>query len=581
MVPFSHASKTTSDITELSELERLRIALSVDNAIVYDWSLEDDTIAWDGEVVSILQVKDLESLSMGTKFKSFMGPDAIALRENVEKNPSIGFTTFRIEYQFCVNGEEPYWLEDRGQRLFDENNNPVRIVGVLRVITDRKLREAQLNYIASYDDLTGQLNRARLRERLDHAIERITSRRGSGAYLVLGIDDLAIINADYGFDVADEVIVNIGERLRGAVSQEDQIGRTAGNKFGIIIEHCSEEEIMPLAQCLVDSVRNNVVETSAGPIPASASIGCVGLSEGAESSRVAMTWAEEALDRAKRSGRGSIEAFSLSREIESIRRSNAAIADRVVSALNDRRIRLAFQPIVSAQTQKVHGYECLIRMIDLDGEVEIAGNFIPQAEQLGLIRLIDRRVLELVTEVLYEHLDLHLALNVSGVTATEALCIEGYLTHIQANQAVADRMTIELTETSALRDMEQSVRFVSKLRDLGCKIAIDDFGAGYTSFRNLQDLAVDSVKIDGSFIRGLANNKDNQLFVRTLVDLARNFGIDTVAEFVTTQQEADLLREYGVDYLQGFYFGEPTLELETGLIKQINPAEQIIGGRSV
>jgi len=141
------------------------------------------------------------------------------------------------------------------------------------------------------------------------------------------------------------------------------------------------------------------------------------------------------------------------------------------------------------------------------------------------------------------------------------MCLEGYIDFLSANASITDRLTVELTETSAIRDMEESVRFLSRLRELGCHVAIDDFGAGYTSFRNLQALVVDSVKIDGSFIRDLHDSPDNQLFVRTLVDLAKNFGLQTVAEWVGSGEDADLLRDYGVDFLQGFYIGTPELEL--------------------
>ncbi len=561
----SPASGTSTDNVPLSELERLRIALSIDDTIVYDWSLVDDTIVWDDKALSILQMESLESLSTGAKFKSFLDTDGIALRDDLEKNPLADLTPFQIEYQFRASAEEPCWLEDRGIRLLDDNGHLVRVVGILRVVTDRKTREARFKYLASYDELTGHLNRARLRERLGHAIERVASQGGSGGYFVVGIDDLAVINADYGFDVADEVIAQIGERLRCVIAETGKIGRTAGNKFGIIVADCVKKEMLSLAHSLVDEIHNIVIETSGGPVSASVSVGYVEFPKSACDSQEAMSRAEEALDRAKRSGRGHIEAFRISSEVESGRRRNAIIADRIVSALNDRRICMAFQPIVSAHTKKVHQYEALIRMVSKDGEIEIAGNFVPQAEQLGLIRLIDRRALELVIEVLYKNTDLHIAVNVSGITATESLCVEGYLAQIEANRSVANRMTVELTETSALRNIEESAHFVSRLRGLGCKVAIDDFGAGYTSFRNLQELVVDCVKIDGSFIRGLAEDKDNQLFVRTLVDLARNFGLETVAECVGTRQEAELLRGYGVDYLQGFYFGEPMIQLEAGL----------------
>jgi EAL domain-containing protein (putative c-di-GMP-specific phosphodiesterase class I) len=132
---------------------------------------------------------------------------------------------------------------------------------------------------------------------------------------------------------------------------------------------------------------------------------------------------------------------------------------------------------------------------------------------------------------------------------------------VRANSAVAERMIVELTETAALHHFEENAQFVSQLRELGCRVAIDDFGAGYTSFRNLQMLRVDMVKIDGAYVQGLATSPDNQIFVRTLVDLAKNFDLKTVAEWVTSEEEARLLEGFGVDYFQGYHFGKPSLDL--------------------
>ncbi|HUB84125.1 MAG TPA: EAL domain-containing protein, partial [Rhizomicrobium sp.] len=145
-------------------------------------------------------------------------------------------------------------------------------------------------------------------------------------------------------------------------------------------------------------------------------------------------------------------------------------------------------------------------------------------------------------------------------TAGDPSWLQSFVTYVRANQQVAKRIIVELTETAALNDFEESARFVSNLREMGCKVAIDDFGAGYTSFRNLQMLHVDMVKIDGSYVKGLVQSPDNQIFVRTLIDLAKNFKLKTVAEWVGSDEEAALLEEMGVDYFQGFHFGEPVLD---------------------
>ena len=152
-----------------------------------------------------------------------------------------------------------------------------------------------------------------------------------------------------------------------------------------------------------------------------------------------------------------------------------------------------------------------------------------------------------------------LSLNVSGTNSNDQPWLNAFIGTIQANSEVANRLTVELTETSALHAFEENAQFLTRLRELGCSVAIDDFGVGYTSFRNLQALKFDMVKIDGSYIKDFAQSPDNQVFVRTLVGLAKNFGLKTVAEWADSEEDAKLLAEYGVDYFQGFHFGRPEI----------------------
>jgi EAL domain-containing protein (putative c-di-GMP-specific phosphodiesterase class I) len=180
-------------------------------------------------------------------------------------------------------------------------------------------------------------------------------------------------------------------------------------------------------------------------------------------------------------------------------------------------------------------------------------------EQLGFIRLIDHRVLEMTIEELHDHPAVTLGFNVSGLTATDHSWLRALVSLLKGRPDLASRLFVEITETTALSDIEESARFVRTLRDLGCRVAIDDFGAGFTSLRHLQALAVDTVKIDGSFVRNISENFENRLFIRHLLGLAKGFGLMTIAESVETAEEAAILRHEGVAYLQGYYFGKPSL----------------------
>jgi EAL domain-containing protein (putative c-di-GMP-specific phosphodiesterase class I) len=195
-----------------------------------------------------------------------------------------------------------------------------------------------------------------------------------------------------------------------------------------------------------------------------------------------------------------------------------------------------------------------------DGRIISAGEFVPVIEQLGFIRLIDHYVLEKTLAELALHPGVKLGFNISGLTAADRPWLRALISQVRNRADIASRIIVEITETAALYDIEESARFVSALRHAGCHVALDDFGAGHTSLRHLQSLPVDTVKIDGSFIRNLAGNPENQVFLRHLLGLAKGFGFLTVAECVATAEDAAILQKEGVGFLQGYYFGRPSFD---------------------
>ncbi|MGH6889732.1 MAG: putative bifunctional diguanylate cyclase/phosphodiesterase [Rhizomicrobium sp.] len=544
-------------LSAIGELERFRLAARGAGDAAFDWAVNDDRIDWDGAVDILALHSRPDRMGSGTALLAWMND---AGRERVE---AIVRETGRHNSFFEVEFEAPTamgsaWLEMRGVRIPGSGGRTERLAGFLRIITERKREAHRLAYLATRDELTGHLNRTSLRSDLARAIEVARTGGGNCAYLVTVIDRLAAINDAYGFGAADEVIVAVGERLSAVLRDGDVVGRTAGNKFGVVLACCAEGELVVMAERLREAVRCDMIATRRGTVAATISVGAVWLPSNASSGQEAMLRAEEALDEARNGGRDGFCTYRQSPQRERARLKLMTIADEVADALGSDRLIFAYQPIVRATNRSISHYECLLRMVRPDGSVASAGQFIPAAEQLGLVRHVDRRALEMAVAKLHERPDVSLAVNVSGTTARDPSWLMSFIHYVRVNDSVARRIVVELTETAALSDFEEGTRFVSKLRDIGCKVAIDDFGAGFTSFRNLQMLRVDMVKIDGTFIQGLPGSRENQIFVRTLVDLARHFHLETVAEWVGSEEEAALLSQLGVDYFQGHYFGEPT-----------------------
>jgi EAL domain-containing protein (putative c-di-GMP-specific phosphodiesterase class I) len=234
--------------------------------------------------------------------------------------------------------------------------------------------------------------------------------------------------------------------------------------------------------------------------------------------------------------------------------------DEILSALNERRIFILFEPIVDIASRRPAFYECLMRIKRPDGSLLAVNEFIPWAERLGLVRLLDQRVLDLVAAEMIASPALKASVNVSAASTGDPDWWAGLAATLRARPGVAERLTVEITETAAIQDIDETCGFVAGVKDLGCRIAIDDFGAGHTSFRNLRKLGVDLLKIDGAFVRNLMQSEDDRAFVHTLIDLGRRLGLKTVAEWVQDEASAAMLAEWGCDYLQGALVGLASAE---------------------
>ncbi len=536
--------------------ENLRRTLSGAQAIAFEWSIAEGRICWDAATADTSGGSEFTISDRSGPFRGLLDRESLRVLASLLDEPNPDNPAFHLEFADGA-GTERRWFEIAALRMPGANGRAQKVKGIIRNTGSVRAADEHPAWLANRDDLTGHLNRTRFREELANLIGRAASRGEVHGFLVAAIDQLGVINQIHGYEAADEVIVAVAHRLDHALRAADLIGRTAGNKFGVVAKLRNESELSKIAARLHEAVNGKPIDTKAGTVTATISIGAVLIPQHAESSTAAMSRAGEALDRAKTFGRNGFALYTPSLQRESARRRLAAAGDEIVSALEQDRVLLAYQPIIDAKSRMPQLYECLLRIRKPDGTVLPAKDFIPAAEALGLVHKLDRRALELAMDELYRIPSVQLAINVSATTAGDRAWLISFINHVRENRRVAPRLTVELTETAALNLFEENARFVTRLRDLGCRVAIDDFGAGHTSFRSLHQLRVDAVKIDGMYVEHLAASPDNQLFVRTLAELARNLRLETVAEWVTSEEDAQLLESYGIGYFQGHHFGRP------------------------
>ncbi len=543
----------------LAELERLRAAVDGSGDLVYSWDLATDRIDWVGRAADFLGLSSATVPRSGDRFHSRINPEDLPARMQALSEHFAGTMGYDCEYRIRASDGEFRWVHDRGTVEISPGGTPVRLSGMLRLVTQRKQNETRLEHLANYDELTGHYNKLRLREALDYALAYSLRYGPPGAFLAVGIDQLDRINTAYGSAAGDRVLVEVARRLDQCLRTTDVIGRLGSDRFGVVLAFCSPDDTAMIGERIVEAMRQTPIVIDTNSVHVTLSIGSVHFPDQARTSFDVIINAEAALLKAKSSGRDCVKPFEMSEEQRLNHRANMELGEQVTEALKEDRLVFAYQPVVDALTHEVRYYECLLRMIARDGSVIAAGRFIPVVERLGLMRAIDRRALELVVRDLEEHPEVTLAFNISGVTAADRGWLRALIAQLKGRRDLANRMIVEITETAALFDIDDSARFVSVLRNLGCEVALDDFGAGYTTFRHLKALTVDVVKIDGSFVRDLAHSTENQLFIRNLLSLAQVFNLVTVAECVETNEEAAILANEGVDLLQGYFFGKPEL----------------------
>lgn len=538
--------------------DALRSTLLGAQGVAFDWSVAGGRICWDVAKAGGHEAAEFVCVDFYGPFRALLDREALRrlkslIEESFPENPS-----FNLHF-FDGAGSARRWFEVSALRIPGADGRAERIKGVIRGTGADAPADEFSSVVARRDELTGLLNRTQLRDEVSRIISRAAERNETYAYLVAAIDQLGIINQIHGYDAADEVIATVGQRLGQALRAADLIGRTAGNKFGIMLNLNISAELTSIVARLHEAVNGKPVTTLGGAVVATISIGAVLVPQNATNTTEAMQRAEEALARARNFGRNGFSLYAPSAQRESARRKLVSSGDEIVSALEDNRVLFAFQPIVRAKSRQPESYECLLRIQRTDGSILPAKDFVPAAEALGLVRLLDRRALEMAIAELYRNRTMKLAVNVSATTATDRAWLISFINYVREHRKVADRLMVELTETAALLCFEENARFVSRLRDVGCRVSIDDFGAGHTSFRSLHQLRVDAVKIDGMYVEHLSESTENQLFVRTLAELARNLRLETVAEWVSSEEDAILLEQYGIDFFQGHYFGHPEM----------------------
>lgn len=392
-------------------------------------------------------------------------------------------------------------------------------------------------------------------------LEENTRKEKLRAYLlVVGVNKLAMFNEAFGRGFTDDFLEKIGEDISSIVGHMGSVSRIDGNAFGVFLFQEFQGDMGTMANYIIDYFHGAPIQTDKGRMAVPLSIGGVSVEKGMVLDPAEWLDHAEIAMRAAKDKRYS--CFVSYNEVQNQARDYKSVlekGDLFLQALKQNRLKLAYQPVMRSEGDNVTFYECLIRMIDADGEVYQAGSFINDVEMLGLSHLADQYAMRTAIQELVQYPDLGLSVNVSHMTLHSREWLGNLTAVLKTRPDVARRLVVELTESAVMGDPENTLRVIKALQDLGCQIALDDFGAGYTAFSQIRDLNIDFIKIDKSYTRTIKEEK-SQLFIDTLRNLADGLGVSTIGEGAETYDEVKLLSDGGIRHIQGYAFGAPKIE---------------------
>lgn len=477
---------------------------------------------------------------------------------------------YDVEKRLLKGDGQDAWVSVHTTLVRDGEDRPSHFLSQFEDITTRRQYESQLQHLADHDPLTGMLNR----RAYDRALrEHLASQyRRDGGVLVLDLDDFKQVNDTLGHSVGDDLISRVGDALAARLRSEDVLARLGGDEFAILVRKGASEELLTIARSLLATVKEQRAARGPGgrERPITASIGVAPLATlGAGSADEALTAADLAMYDAKEAGRNRIEIYG-GRLVADQQQENGRQArietrlqwvERIRAALDEDELLLLAQPVVETATKRITQYELLLRMSAADGSLVTPDSFLPIAERYGLVKELDRWVIKTAIAMLRQQLADGrrpvIELNLSGQSLSDSDIAKHVAAHLAGSGVQATQLIFEVTETAAIGNIAAARSCAEQLGALGCRFALDDFGAGFGSFYYLKHLPFDYIKIDGEFVRSCATNSADRLVIKAVVDIARGMSKRTVAEFVGDERTLVILRDLGVDFAQGFHVGRP------------------------
>ncbi len=572
----NHLSKQNKEYLSQNE-ERYSLAMRASNDGLWDWDLKTNKILYSERWKEMLGFIDDEISDTPDEWLSRIHPeDHDRVRASIDAYLEGTTSNFEIEYRIRHFSDNYLWMMAKGLAIRTSSGRATRFAGSQTDVSERKSNEEQMIYDTLHDTLTSIPNRTLLLDRIRQSlVRRERYPKTSFAIIFIDLDRFRLVNESLGHIHGDELLQLISARLKETIPIGDTVARLGGDEFSILLQDINSIRA-------VEIIANDIQNSFSKPfflgdreVFASASMGIAHSDNDYKTPEEILRDSELAMYRAKRDGKSQSIVFQ-----PQFRQSSLSPIDLDTDlrrALDRDEMELHYQPIISMRDRSISGFEALLRWSHRSRGVISPNEFIPLAEETGLIYDLGQWVLGKACKQIAtwnkskkKEDQLEININLSSRQFSDPNLVEGIVENIEKSGFDAEFLKIEITESALMQNAQRSVSMLNQLKDLNIKVCVDDFGTGYSSLSYLHTFPIDTLKIDRSFVHDMSRNFRNMEIIRTIIMLAHNLKLDVIAEGVETGEQDAQLSALGCQFAQGFYFSRPINSSDAALLIQQN-----------
>ena len=557
--------------------ERYSLAMQASNDGLWDWDLKTNKILYSDRWKEMLGFNDDEISDTADEWLSRVHPeDHDRVRASIDAYLEGTTSNFEIEYRIRHFSDNYLWMMAKGLAIRTSSGRATRFAGSQTDVSERKSNEEQMIYDALHDTLTSIPNRTLLLDRIRQSlVRRKRYPKTSFAIIFIDLDRFRLVNESLGHIHGDELLQLISARLKETIPIGDTVARLGGDEFSILLQDINSVRDVEVIAKDIQNVFSKPFFLGDREVFASASMGIAHSDNDYKTPEEILRDAELAMYRAKREGKSQSIVFQ-----PQFRQSSLSPIDLDTDlrrALDRDEMELHYQPIISMRDRTISGFEALLRWSHRSRGVISPNEFIPLAEETGLIYDLGQWVLRKACKQIAawnkskkKEDQLEISINLSSRQFSDPNLVEGIVENIEKSGFNAEFLKIEITESALMQNAQRSVSMLNQLKDLNIKVCVDDFGTGYSSLSYLHTFPIDTLKIDRSFVHDMSRNFRNMEIIRTIIMLAHNLKLDVIAEGVETGEQDAQLSALGCQFAQGFYFSRPINSSDAALLIQQN-----------